>query len=141
MVSRSISSTTSGVEVPGSRTRAGLGLAAETWLWLAQRLSAAFLLFFLGVHFWVLHLALGEESISFNTVAARLQGPFFVFVDAFLLAIVLFHALNGLRAVLLDFTFFQRREPLVSTILALLGLATLAFGLFNLVPFIAGRGS
>lgn len=114
-------------------------LATETWTWLVQRITAVALLAFLGAHIWVLHYALVGERIDFASVTARLQTPFFIFVDGVLLAVVLFHGLNGLRAVLLDFNFGQRIEPVLTWAIVLVGVATLAFGLFNLVPFISGQ--
>ncbi|MCL4534521.1 MAG: hypothetical protein M1370_05090 [Bacteroidetes bacterium] len=115
------------------------GLSGEIWTWLVQRVTAALLLVFLGTHFWVLHFALADESITFSSVTARLQTPFFAVVDSALLAIVLFHGLNGLRAVLLDFDFAQRIERALTWILIFVGVVTLAFGLFALVPFISGQ--
>jgi succinate dehydrogenase / fumarate reductase membrane anchor subunit len=104
-----------------------------------QRATAVVLLLCLGAHLWVLHFALVDEGINFSNVTARLQTPFFLILDCVLLAVVLFHALNGLRAVLLDFSLFQRLESALTWALFIVGVVTLFFGASNLLPFISGQ--
>ncbi len=124
-------------EALGLQTEAA-GAGSELWVWLAQRITAVLALATVGAHFWVLHFALLEQGITASSVATRLHTPFFVVLDLALLAAVLFHALNGLRTVLLDYDQGQRMEPGLTWALVMVGLATLAFGVFALAPFLAG---
>lgn len=106
------------------------------WLWLLQRLSAAFLLFGLLTHLVATHiLAIGE--LSYDNIGERLQSAFFITVDILLLAASVFHALNGARMVLLDYFFKDiARRRILDIALLLFGIAAFLFGLWALWPWI-----
>jgi len=106
------------------------------WAWLLQRVSAVFLLFLLGTHFWVTHYSNLGEIIVFKTVQMRLATLTFIIVDFTLLAFVLFHALNGLRGVLLDFNVFARHERILTMILFVMGFFFLLYGGYGLYVFL-----
>jgi succinate dehydrogenase cytochrome b556 subunit len=123
---------------PGRYTGSSIGQTLETWAWLLQRLSSIFLIFFLGAHLWVLHYAIAGLSINWLTVSERLRSPFFLFLDIGLLAFVLFHALNGVRAVLMDFSWFQQRQQVLTWVLVIIFLTSIFLGIVFLLPFIPG---
>lgn len=112
--------------------------AAAAWAWLLQRVSAAFLLFFLGAHLWVLHFALGDEKISFERVQVRLHQPFFQVLDVFLLAVVLYHALYGVRSVVLDFRVKGAGKHILTWGLVAVGIIGFIYGLITLRTFFRG---
>lgn len=111
------------------------GEAAAAWAWLLQRISAAFLLFFLGTHLWVLHFALGSEKISFERVKERLQQPFFQVLDVVLLAVVLYHALYGVRSVILDFRVQGAGRHILTWGLVAVGIIGFMYGFITLQTF------
>ena len=117
---------------------------AGTWAWFFQRVSAVLLIVFLGVHIFVDHFmnvgseTAGETLITFGDVSMRLGEFVYVFVDYTLLALVLFHGLNGARTVLFDFDMFIKRKKAVDVGLWILGVATLVWGIVILWPFIKG---
>jgi len=117
---------------------------AGTWAWFFQRLSAVLLIVFLGVHIFVDHfMGAGDEEagqtlITFGDVSMRLNEFIYIFVDYTLLALVLFHGLNGARTVLFDFDMFMKRKKAVDVGLWVLGIATLVWGIVILWPFIKG---
>jgi succinate dehydrogenase cytochrome b556 subunit len=106
------------------------------WLWLAQRISAAVLLFGLLTHLIATHiLSIGE--LSYDNIAERLQSGFFITVDILLLAASIFHALNGTRMVLLDYFFKElTRRRILDLVLLVFGLAAFVYGLWALWPWI-----
>ena len=115
---------------------------AGTWAWGLQRLSAVLLIVLLGIHIWVDHFADidPEEFITVGGVEARLDQVLFVVVDYSLLAMVLFHGLNGARTVLFDFDMFAKRKKTIDIALLVVGIATLIWGIIVLFPFIGVSG-
>lgn len=102
------------------------------WLWLGQRVTAVLVLVTIGVHLMLTHyFALGE--LSYENIEQRLGAAAVLVNDVILLAAVVFHALNGVRMVALDYGFSSpgaRRA--LGVVLALAGLAAVAFGVWAL---------
>lgn len=107
--------------------------------WLLQRLTGVLLLLTLFIHIWVLHFANVGQVISYDNVASRLITAFFVIVDSSLLALLLYHGLNGVRNVIFDYSIGLKAERAVNWVLIIVGLATFVYGLNALLPFITGQ--
>ena len=72
------------------------------WSWVAHRISGVLIFLFLFAH--VLDTALVRVSPeAYNTVMEAYKNPIVGLGEAGLVAAVLFHALNGLRIVAVDF--------------------------------------
>lgn len=72
------------------------------WSWVAHRISGVALFFYLFVH--VLDTSLVTVSPeTYNSVIDTYKNPVVGLMEIGLVALVLFHALNGLRIVLIDF--------------------------------------
>ena len=72
------------------------------WSWVAHRITGVAVLFFLYVH--VLDTALVRVSPdAYDTVIASYKTPLVNLMEVGLVAAVLFHALNGLRIMAVDF--------------------------------------
>jgi succinate dehydrogenase / fumarate reductase cytochrome b subunit len=72
------------------------------WSWVLHRISGATIFFFLFVH--VLDTALVRVSPQgYNEVIATYKTPIVGLMEAGLVAAVLYHALNGIRVILVDF--------------------------------------
>ncbi len=120
------------------------GDPAGVWPWLFQRVNGLLLIFLLGVHIWMGHFSgLGdvidgrqEDLVMFDIVERRLAQGLFVFVDFSLLALVLFHGLNGVRNILLEWRPAAPRRRPITTGLWLLGVTTFAYGAWALLQFI-----
>lgn len=104
------------------------------WSWLLQRVTGVLLVFYLFLHLYVLHFA-GEGATTFDAIAARLRTPFFKFFDLTLLALVIFHGLNGVRAVLIDFGLSAGAQRIVFWVLMALGFAMFLAGASILMKF------
>jgi len=83
-----------------------------TAAWLLQRLSGLFLTLYLVVHIFVIGTAVqGEET--FDDLLSTFENTPFLILDAGLVGVVAFHALNGVRLVLLDFAIGLRLQKLL----------------------------
>jgi succinate dehydrogenase / fumarate reductase cytochrome b subunit len=72
------------------------------WSWVLHRISGAAIFFFLLVH--VLDTALVRVSRqAYDSVIATYKTPIIGLMEVGLVAAVLYHALNGIRVILIDF--------------------------------------
>lgn len=106
--------------------------------WLLQRISAVALIFLLIIHFWIGHYANWNSPITFENVNMRLQNVFFVIVDSMLLITVVFHGLNGIRNIALDYPSLLKRSRAILLTLFIIGTITIIFGIYSLYPLITG---
>jgi succinate dehydrogenase hydrophobic anchor subunit len=111
---------------------------AGSWAWFFQRLSAVLLVVLLGIHIYVDHFWHVGEDLTVSNINERLREAVFIVIDYSLLAVVLFHGLNGTRTVLFDFDRFAKRKDLVDVGLWVLGIAMMVWGIIILWPFIQG---
>lgn len=82
----------------GTLYRGGEGM----WSWVAQRITGVAVFFFLLVH--VLDTALVRVSPgAYDLVIASYKTPIVNLLEVGLVGAVLYHALNGIRVVLVDF--------------------------------------
>ena len=81
---------------------AGLWKGMGMWAWILFRISGLVLVFYLFVHLWVISQGRigGPEAI--NNLFEFFDRPLLVFLDLMLVAAVLYHALNGVRIILMD---------------------------------------
>lgn len=106
------------------------------WLWFLQRLSAALIVLILSLHLYQIHYAELGKPILFAGVVLRLKNILLLAVDSSLLLLGLFHGLNGLRAVLLDYSVLAKYEHQISWGLTSVGLIFFSWGMRGLWAFI-----
>jgi succinate dehydrogenase / fumarate reductase membrane anchor subunit len=99
-------------------------LLRSVLFWFIQRVSAVLLIILLGFHLW---------ASNFTTDWAAL---FKAIVDMSLLALVLFHGLNGVRSVVLDFGLGQQGRQFLSLTLIIVGIAALISGAYGIFPLL-----
>ena len=116
------------VVIPQGRPDRVVGTQMGIMSWLIQRVTGAFLIVFLLAHLGTIHMATtGGYQIS--TIAARLQSTGFKILDIGLLALGLYHALNGVLRVLVEVTHASAKTyRLLSIIAWVLGLVLLYYG-------------
>ena len=106
------------------------------WSWLFQRVTAVLLIVCLAIHLTLTHIA-NIGKIDSANIGARLAHGGLTAVDIILLAAGIFHALNGLRMVLMDYWFTSRTRALGLTAgLWAVGLVFLGYGIWALWPWI-----
>lgn len=99
--------------------------STNVWLWLFQRVTAVLLVVVLGVHLWLANF--GQASASLRAI-----------LGVILLGLAMFHGLNGVRTVILDFNVGIQGRKLTTVILMLLGVVSFLFGVQGLWPLIVG---
>ncbi|HEY5386919.1 MAG TPA: succinate dehydrogenase, cytochrome b556 subunit [Thermoleophilia bacterium] len=83
---------------------AGLWKGVGMWAWVLFRISGLVLVAYLFVHIWVISQGrVGDDGEALNNLFKTFDKPFLVFLDFMLVSAVLYHALNGVRIVLMDF--------------------------------------
>jgi len=102
---------------------------AQGIFWGVQLLSGIFLLIVLGVHFWALHFNTGNQALSYQLILSRLSSPAWKVFDTVFLALVLYHALNGVRAIILDFNVSKAMRGLLFWLCVMVAIACFIFGL------------
>jgi succinate dehydrogenase subunit C len=99
----------------------------ETWLWLAQRLTAAILAFCVLVHLATIIYAV-RGGLSAAEILARTRGslPWAAFYVAFVVAVAI-HGSIGLRTIAAEWLAFRGRAA--GVVVTLIGLVLVAMGL------------
>lgn len=83
-----------------------------TVAWLLQRLSGVFLTIYLIVHIIVIGNSVRGED-AFDDLLEMFDKPLFLVLDAGLVGIVAFHALNGIRLILFDLAIGLRYQKVL----------------------------
>ena len=106
----------------------------EIWSWILQRVTAVLLVIGMILHFWVLHYT-DEKPLTFAVIQQRLQSPFWVVFDSLLLVAVIYHALNGIWSIVLDWNPGKSIRRFLGWFLSAVGVVTFVFGIYILIPF------
>ncbi|TCN57225.1 succinate dehydrogenase subunit C [Rhodococcus sp. SMB37] len=97
-----MSSTTEAAPAPAGRTRSLYRGDPGMWSWVLHRITGVATFFFLFVH--VLDTALVRVNPeTYDAVIETYKNPIVGLMELGLVAMVLYHALNGLRVMLVDF--------------------------------------
>ena len=108
------------------------GTRAGWWAWFLQRLTGVALVGYLFLHILVISTVQAGQD-AFDSVLIVLQKPFFVVLDQFLIAAVVYHALNGVRVLLFDLGIgLKQQASLFWVCMVLTTILTLVAGYFSL---------
>ena len=115
------------------------------WPWFLQRVTGAALVILLTFHIVVNHIlniAEVEDDILpslvvFSDVADRFETAAYWVIAILLLSFVLFHSLNGIRNILLDYGVRGRGERVATGALLGVGMVAFTFGIVALAAFVA----
>jgi len=67
-----------------------------------MRITGGLLILYLGLHIYVLHF-LGKGGEEFDRLMVTMQQPIFKLLEVGLLGVVIYHSLNGIRILFIDF--------------------------------------
>lgn len=115
------------------------------WPWFLQRVTGGALLILLTLHIVVNHIfniAEVEDDILpglvvYSDVADRFETAGYWVIAVLLLSFALFHGLNGIRNILLDYGLRGTGDRIVIGALLGVGMVAFTFGIIALVAFIA----
>jgi succinate dehydrogenase / fumarate reductase cytochrome b subunit len=108
------------------------------WAWLLFRISGLILVFYLGAH--IIIISLGQWG-SLDRVMKLFDTPVMVLLDLALVVAVLYHALNGVRVILMDFGVGINRHKVIFW--CAMAVVVICFAVFAWVAFtyiITGKG-
>jgi succinate dehydrogenase / fumarate reductase cytochrome b subunit len=115
---------------------AGLWKGVGMWAWILFRISGLVLAAYLFVHIWVISQGRAGGADRLDGLFEFFDKPFLVFLDSVLVAAVLYHALNGVRVILMDFGVGIRQHKLIFWICMIVAAAAVWVFAYKAVPFI-----
>jgi succinate dehydrogenase / fumarate reductase membrane anchor subunit len=107
----------------------------ETWSWYFMRISGLVLIFLALLHFSITHILYDVTDTDAKFVAARWDNPLWRAYDWLLLALGLFHGLNGLRFILDDYVRKPGRRAALKAVLYTITGVLFAYGTLTIVTF------
>jgi len=108
------------------------------WGWLGQAISGVVLVGLLGLHWVAQHYLAAGGMRTYADVVAYLGNPLVVLLEMAFLVAVTYHALMGMRAILLDLGPSERITRLLDIALILAGIATVLYGIDLLRAILGG---
>lgn len=106
------------------------GTPGPSRAWVAQALTGIGLLALVTIHMIANHFIAPKGLRDFAAVVDYLSNPVIVAIEVTFLVLVTWHGLLGVRAILFDFGFSPRTERWITRALAVLGVATVGYGLW-----------
>src|SRR2546425_378787 len=101
--------------------------------WYLQRITGVLLLILLVAHFCVEHYMaapLRRGELTYHVILSRISNPYWQAIDIAFLLIALYHGLNGVRGIILDYSKISRRTArLCTAALVLVGLIWAYWGI------------
>src|SRR5215471_378295 len=122
------------VRQPSSTQRRG---GATTWI--MQVVSGVLLVVLLGLHIVTQHFVVKGGLRDYAQVVSYLSNPVVLAVESLFVVVLIWHAMLGLRAILLDFGFGRRGQAWISYGVTALGAVTAAYS-FWFIATIAANG-
>jgi succinate dehydrogenase / fumarate reductase membrane anchor subunit len=113
---------------------------ASSWSWILQAFTGVMLVVLLGLHMVVQHFVVAGGLRNYQQVAQYISNPFLFLLEIAFLIIVTWHAMLGVRAVILDLGLKPATERKVTAILSIVGIVVVAYGIW-LSATIVARGT
>jgi succinate dehydrogenase / fumarate reductase, membrane anchor subunit len=107
----------------------------ETWSWFFMRVSGLVLVFLALAHFAITHIVNDVVETDAEFVYRRWDNPLWRTFDWVLLALALFHGLNGLRWSIDDYIRSRQARAVVKSVLYTVSGVLFAYGTFTIVAF------
>ncbi|MEK6682056.1 MAG: hypothetical protein AABY79_08850 [Nitrospirota bacterium] len=104
------------------------------WSWVGQRISALILAIGIPVH--IIAIPLSDKKISSSFVSERLSHTGWLIFDLLLLLCCVYHGLNGIYSISLDFNPDKKTTKALSLSFLILGITLSIYGILILWSFI-----
>jgi succinate dehydrogenase / fumarate reductase membrane anchor subunit len=103
---------------------------ASSWSWILQAFTGVMLVVLLGLHMVVQHFVVEGGLRNYEQVVQYLSNPFVFLLEVSFLIVVTWHAVLGVRAILLDLGLKPTTERRVTALLSIVGVVTIAYGIW-----------
>jgi succinate dehydrogenase hydrophobic anchor subunit len=103
-----------------------------TWLWLLKIVTGVLVVIILGVHLVVNHLVSPDGLLTFQQVVVYLSNPWVALMEGTFLVLAVFHALLGVRSVILDLHPSQRAIRGMDVVFSVVGVVAIVYGIWLL---------
>ena len=113
---------------------------ASSWSWILQAFTGVMLVVLLGLHMVVQHFVVAGGLRGYQQVVQYISNPFLFLLEIAFLIIVTWHAMLGVRAVILDLGLKPASERRVTAVLSIIGVIIVAYGIW-LSATIVARGA
>jgi succinate dehydrogenase / fumarate reductase cytochrome b subunit len=123
-------------DLESTNVGAGLWKGIGMWAWMLFRISGLILAGYLFVHIWVISQGRASGPQQLNDLFKFFDKPFLVFLDFMLVAAVMYHALNGVRIVLMDLGIGIRQHKVVFWVCMAVAAASLWLFAYKALPLI-----
>ena len=110
---------------------------ASSWSWILQAFTGVMLVIVLGVHMVVQHFVVAGGLRDYRQVVEYISNPFVFLLEVSFLIIVTWHALLGVRAILLDLGLKPSTERKWTAALTVVGVVTVAYGIWLSATIVA----
>ena len=110
---------------------------ASSWSWILQAVTGALLVVLLGLHMIVQHFVVAGGLRNYHDVVVYLSNPFVFLLEIVFLIVVTWHALLGVRAILLDLGLKSANERKWTTALTVIGISAVAYGIWLSATIVA----
>lgn len=110
---------------------------ASSWSWILQAFTGVMLVVLLGLHMVVQHFVVAGGLRNYQQVVQYISNPFVFLLEIAFLIIVTWHALLGVRAVILDLGLKPATERRVTALLSIIGVMTVAYGIWLSATIVA----
>ena len=127
-----------------SQRRTPRGGRFEGLTWLFMRVSGLALMFLAVFHLLWMHLVIGLDNISFDTIVGRWTGPLGLLWRAYDLALLLFamlHGMNGLRWIIDDYVHSNKWNRAVKSVAFSICIVLIIMGALIIFTFRSGTSA
>lgn len=105
------------------------------WVWLAHRISGIVLAVYGLAHLVVIsYVTIGSDGKSFNDIMDFFDKPYLLAFEVALMAVALFHVLNGFRIILFDLGIGIRVQKQIFIALMVVGAVIYSIAVWALLP-------
>lgn len=106
---------------------------------LLQRITGVLLTLYLFMHILVISSAKLAGPEGFDAMMARVQTPFFHWMEVLLFIGIVIHAVNGIRIIIVDVGSEARRHKAWLYAMTIIGIIIIIFGIYKFLPKLFGH--
>jgi succinate dehydrogenase / fumarate reductase membrane anchor subunit len=103
-----------------------------TWQWLLKLVTGVLVVLILGTHLIVQHLVNPDGLLTFQQVVQWVSNPWVALMEGTFVILAVFHALLGVRSVLLDLRPSQGAIRVIDITFSIVGIAAIIYGIWLL---------